>query len=90
MDVVGGFALAASAGLAGGVFRDLLLGATPPVALTNPVYLCLVGVAVLFSASNRFQRVFNRPILAFDAMGLGLFSVTGAIKAQTAGISIKL
>ena len=48
-DVVGTFALALSTGVGGGILRDILIGVTPPVALSNPRYLPVVAVAALLA-----------------------------------------
>jgi len=48
LDIVGFFVLALAAGTAGGVLRDVLLGATPPAALTDWRYAAVCAVAALF------------------------------------------
>ncbi len=87
-DIVGLVALATVTGLGGGILRDLLLGDVPPPALSDTRYLAVpvaAGVATFFGHAvvARHLRV---PVLAFDAAGLGLFCVTGALKAMDAGV----
>ena len=86
-DVFGVLVLAGTTGLGGGFLRDVLIDATPPAALADWRYL-LVPVAaglVTFAyhpAVGRLERVVN----IFDAAGLGLFCVTGALKAVEYGL----
>lgn len=87
MDIFGVLVLAGVAGLGGGFLRDVLIDATPPAALADWRYL-LVPVAAglatfLFHGSmGRRERVLN----IFDAAGLSLFCVTGAVKALDYGL----
>src|SRR6185312_7453134 len=68
-------------GLAGGIVRDLLIGA-PPATFRDWRYLAAVGAAgaVCFFAAPALER-FQRSILIFDAIGLAVFCVAGASKA---------
>jgi uncharacterized membrane protein YeiH len=85
--VSGVLLLAVSGGLGGGLIRDVLLAAGPPVALTNPAYLPTVAItaAVTFYFSGWLSRL-NPLLVALDALTLGLFTVIGAQKAQLAGL----
>src|SRR4051812_20839618 len=73
--------LAAVVGLAGGIVRDLLIG-VPPATFRDWRYLAAAGAAGLlcFFARPALERI-QRSVLIFDAVGLGLFCVTGATKA---------
>lgn len=86
-DVVGLVVLAVATGLGGGMVRDVLLGATPPVALEEEVYVVIAAVAagVVLVAHRLVERAW-RPVLAFDAVGLGVFAVAGAAKALQFGL----
>jgi len=86
LDVFGVVVLAAVVGLAGGVVRDLLIGA-PPATFRDSRYLAAVGAAaaVCFFAAAVVERV-ERSVLVFDAMGLAVFSVTGASKGLDFGL----
>ncbi len=88
-DLVGVIALAAITALGGGMLRDLLLGDTPPPALTEPIYLvvALVASAVTFAGHRRIEQQWLRPHLVFDAAGLGLFCVAGTTKALAFGLT---
>jgi uncharacterized membrane protein YeiH len=89
-ELVGVTSLALVTALGGGVARDLLLGATPPTAFSEVLYLvvALAAAAVVFLGHWMITRTLNRAVLIFDAAGLGLFCVTGAIKASTLGASL--
>ncbi|HJR88877.1 MAG TPA: TRIC cation channel family protein, partial [Aeromicrobium sp.] len=87
LDVVGVVALATVTGLGGGWIRDVLLGSVPPPALADWRYLVtpvIAGIATFFlhPAIGRMERAIN----VFDAFGLGLFSVAGALTASEAGL----
>ena len=85
--VSGVLLLAVSGGLGGGLIRDVLLAAGPPVALTNPSYLPAVAItaAVTFYFSGWLSRL-DPLLVALDALTLGLFTVIRAQKAQLAGL----
>ncbi|MBA4756852.1 trimeric intracellular cation channel family protein [Sphingosinicella sp.] len=87
LDVFGVFVLAIVTGLAGGMARDVLIGATPVAALANPLYLpsALAAGAVVFFGHRLIERA-SQPVMLFDAMALGFFAVAGARKALTYGI----
>ncbi|HJQ04691.1 MAG TPA: trimeric intracellular cation channel family protein [Nocardioides sp.] len=88
MDVVGVMVLAAVTGIGGGLIRDVLIGATPPVTLTDWRYVVVPIVAGLatFLFHPQLGRL-ERPIKVFDAFGLGLFTVAGALKAADHGVT---
>jgi uncharacterized membrane protein YeiH len=87
LDLVGVLALATAAALAGGLLRDALLGLTPAAALADQRYLMAAGAAGLaaFLAHPLLERL-GKPVMVFDALGLGLFAVTGAERALDAGL----
>src|SRR3954452_13015337 len=78
LDVFGVCVLAFVAGNAGGMLRDVLVGAIPPVAFVGWQYVTvsLLAGVVTFVWHPRLERV-HTPILIFDAAGLALFSVSG-------------
>jgi len=87
LDLFGVLVLSFAAATAGGITRDFLIGATPPVALADWRYLAvsvLAGLAT-FLSHERVERLRN-PVQLFDAIGLGLFAVTGAGKALEYGL----
>jgi uncharacterized membrane protein YeiH len=88
LDAFGVGVLAFIAGNAGGVTRDLLIGAVPPAAITDWRYVAvsLVAGAVTFGWYPRVKRLQPIVLLA-DAAGLGLFAVAGTQKALAVGIN---
>jgi len=86
LDLFGVMVLAAVVGLAGGITRDLLIG-TPPATFRDWRYLAAAGAAglICFFARPALERI-QRSVLIFDAVGLGLFCVTGATKALDFGV----
>jgi uncharacterized membrane protein YeiH len=86
LDMLGVVVLATVVALAGGVTRDLLIGA-PPATVRDWRYLAAAGVAglVCFFAGSALER-FERSVMLFDAVGLSLFAVTGATKALQFGL----
>ena len=88
-DLVGIVALAVATGLGGGIVRDTLLGDFPPVALRDQVYIAMpVAAAGLVLAGHQLVERLSRPVLVFDAAGLGLFSVVGSAKALDYGLGV--
>src|SRR5690349_18183212 len=70
------------------MMRDLLIGAVPPVAITEIHYFLIAECGGLL-AFYWYPRItsLHHSILLFDAVGLGLFAVTGAQKAIEYGIN---
>lgn len=87
MDIFGICVLAEATALGGGVMRDLLIGATPPAAFTNLGYFLtpLAAGVVVFFLHPVVERI-NRSVQTLDALGLGLFCVTGTVKAHDYGL----
>jgi uncharacterized membrane protein YeiH len=91
LDLFGVLVLSCATGTAGGITRDVLIGAVPPVALREWRYLgisILAGLVVFFSSSRaeRQQRL-RHLVLTFDAGGLALFAVSGTQTALGYGLS---
>jgi uncharacterized membrane protein YeiH len=88
MDAFGVLFLAFVAAVAGGVMRDLLIGAVPPMAIASSRYLIISGLAAVacFFGYRLIQRL-SAPVAVFDAIGLGLFAVVGARQALDAGLT---
>ncbi len=87
LDLFGVLVVSFAAATLGGIVRDVLIGATPPAALGDWRYLgvsCLAGL-VTFYRYGAIERLRN-PVQLFDAAGLGLFAVSGAMKALAFGL----
>ena len=87
LDIFGVLVLSFAAGNAGGITRDLLIGAVPPAAIADWKYL---GVSVLAGLITFFwypmtDRLRN-DVLWFDAVGLPVFAVAGTEKALVHGL----
>ncbi|HET6725150.1 MAG TPA: trimeric intracellular cation channel family protein [Gammaproteobacteria bacterium] len=88
LDIFGVLVLSFAAGNAGGVTRDLLIGAVPPAAIADWKYL---GVSVLAGLITFFWYPvtdrFRTDVLWFDAVGLAFFAVSGTEKALVYGLN---
>ncbi len=82
MDLFGVLVLGAVTAVGGGTLRDLLLGDIPPFSLKDEayIYIAIAVALVVFINRKRFE-LFEKPLLYFDAIGLGTFVVIGTIKA---------
>lgn len=86
-DVVGIVVLAETTALGGGILRDLIIGATPPAAFRDPLYLVIPLLAAVFTSFFHPQIArLGTAVLVFDAGGLGLYTVTGTLKALDADL----
>jgi uncharacterized membrane protein YeiH len=88
LDLLGALVLGFVTSLAGGILVDVLLGIYPPV---NLVYLPypLTAIASTFIAivvRKQFDKI-TRPLLYFDAIGLGAFTASGAQLAFSHGLN---
>jgi uncharacterized membrane protein YeiH len=86
---LGGLAfLTLVAGLGGGLIRDVVLQRGLPVALSTPNYLLVViAAAVIGYFFERHVRRVLPALTVVDALGLGLYAVTGCLRASQAGLS---
>jgi uncharacterized membrane protein YeiH len=75
------------AALGGGILRDLVIDAVPPLAFADWRYAVTAVLASLamFWLHPQLSRL-RRTVLVLDAAGLGLFTVTGTLKALEAGV----
>ena len=82
MDLFGVLVLGLVTAVGGGTLRDLLLGDIPPFSLQDETYLYVAILAALFVFINRERfKLFEKPLLYLDAVGLGTFVVIGTTKA---------
>lgn len=86
-DVVGIVVLAFLTSLGGGLIRDVMIGDVPPAAFDDTRYLVVpvIAAAVVYLGHPLLGR-FRRAALVFDAAGLGLFAVSGTLKALAFGL----
>jgi len=83
LDLLGMMVLAFSTALAGGVVRDLLIGAVPPESIKNWRYAATAFTAAMLTfLFYRMLQAFPATLLmVLDAGGLALFAVAGTEKA---------
>ncbi|MEV6346149.1 trimeric intracellular cation channel family protein [Actinoplanes sp. NPDC051851] len=87
LDLFGVAFVGFAAALGGGILRDLVIGAVPPLAFADWRYAITAVAAsiAVFWLHPRLNRV-RRTVLLLDACGLGLFTATGTLKALDAGV----
>lgn len=96
MDLLGVCVLGMTTAVGGGMIRDLILGVTPPVMFQNPTYaLIAIAFSVLVFCglyffqnkltNNKVQGVYDKLMMIFDSLGLGLFTVVGVTTAINIG-----
>jgi uncharacterized membrane protein YeiH len=88
LDYFGAAVLTLAVAVGGGMMRDVILGITPPIAFSKPVYSVLAFFTAAFVIIfNHFTKdilkreqfdLFMRIVKVFDAIGLGIFTVIGA------------
>ena len=95
-DIFGVLLMAVFTALGGGTLRDVLIGHFPPRMFTNFHYVllsCVCAVTVFIIARIFKERYIERERLieqvnnVFDAIGLGIFAVSGARIGMEAGFA---
>jgi uncharacterized membrane protein YeiH len=87
LDLLGVIVLALVTAIGGGTIRDLLLGRHPIFWLSNAAYILVITAAALLTvAYARWRRPPHSALLVADALGLALFSITGAQIAERTGL----
>jgi uncharacterized membrane protein YeiH len=88
-DVFGILVLGWAAGLGGGILRDVLIGAVPPVGISNWRFIvtAVAGATLIYFFHPRLQRA-RRFIVVLDAGALALFSVVGTTKGLEYGTTL--
>lgn len=82
LDIVGFAFLAAVTGVGGGTVRDVILGATPVLWITQPAYVAVcVATAVATYFLAPFVEYRYRLLLWADAIGISGYCVLGASRA---------
>lgn len=83
LDILGVIVLAVATGVGGGIMRDCLLGSFPPVALLDQSYIlvCILGALLVFFMAPKIAKRWHYLLIA-DAIGLSVFAVIGATKAE--------
>jgi uncharacterized membrane protein YeiH len=88
LDLLGVIVLGLVTAVGGGTIRDLLLDRHPIFWLADPAYvLVIVAAALLTVAYVRWRPPPAAALLYADAIGLAMFSVSGARIAERAGVT---
>lgn len=87
MDIFGVNVLAIVTSVGGGFLRDLIIGRTPPVMFQKPIYalVAVITCNLLFIIfywnqkllTSQFIVTYEKLMLILDAIGLGIFTVSG-------------
>lgn len=95
MDIFGVNVLSIITAVGGGCIRDLIIGRTPPIMFIRPIYAMVAMITcnllfLLFFCNkkllkNRFMTTYERLMLILDAVGLGIFTVTGVSTGMNTG-----
>jgi len=82
LDLFGVLVLSFAAATSGGIARDVFIGAVPPAAISDWRYIAIPVLAgvIAFYWHPILERL-QSSVLLFDAAGLSLFAVSGALKA---------
>ena len=88
MDLLGVFVLAMATGVGGGTLRDLLVGRDFVFWVMDPTYVGVIALATAFTVlAARWDRLPGPSLQVADALGLGLFAISGAQVAEAQGLS---
>lgn len=87
LDLFGVVFVGLVAALGGGIFRDLVIDEVPPLAFADWRYAATAALtaAAVFWLHPQLARL-RTTVLVLDAAGLGLFTVTGTLKALDAQV----
>ncbi|MEB8330417.1 trimeric intracellular cation channel family protein [Flavobacteriaceae bacterium KMM 6897] len=88
LDLFGVFIIAFVTSVGGGTLRDLLIGNTPVLWLTDPVYLYTIFGTVVFAVTFRARlKYIRKSLFLFDAIGIGLYTMVGIERGLSVGLS---
>lgn len=87
LDLIGVIVIASVTAIGGGTVRDLLLDRHPVFWIAQPMYLYVIVAAALGTViyASRFHPP-DRLLLIADALGLALFTISGAQIAESRGL----
>lgn len=87
-DLLGVAVIAIVTAIGGGTIRDVLLNRHPVFWIKDPIYLLVIlGAAALTIAYARFREPPRTSLLIADALGLALFTISGAQIAEARDLS---
>ena len=85
-DIFGVVVLGVITAVGGGAIRDIILGINPPSMFVNPIYVLIAFITSVFAflcaliltvKFKKRKKFFLELVNFFDAIGLGVFAVTG-------------
>ncbi|MEM9946750.1 MAG: trimeric intracellular cation channel family protein [Cyanobacteria bacterium P01_D01_bin.36] len=88
LDLLGVVVIAVITAIGGGTLRDILLDRHPVFWIAEPLYLLVILIAALLTVL--YAKAFRPPgnsLLVADALGLALFSISGAQVAEQANLA---
>lgn len=87
-DWYGAFVVGLAVAIGGGTIRDVLLNTTP-FWMTNPIYLIITGVALVYTIvfSKHIVKM-KSTFFIFDTVGLALYAVVGVEKTLSFGFPL--
>ncbi len=84
-DIFGIIIMSIISAIGGGFIRDIVLGITPPVMFSNPIYAItatIVALLLLIPAMRKFihrKNVYAVTMILMDSLGLAVFTINGII-----------
>lgn len=83
LDLLGVVIIAVVTAVGGGTTRDLLLNRHPVFWILDPTYLTVIIIATLITIwYTRYKEPPQKALLLADALGLAVFTITGAQASQ--------
>ncbi|QIL74854.1 MULTISPECIES: trimeric intracellular cation channel family protein [Hymenobacter] len=88
-DVLTLFIFAFVTAVGGGTLRDVIIQAYPVVWISDVNYLFVITASVLIAVACRrwWLGILQRPLLVFDTLGIGIFTILGLEKALNVGVN---
>jgi uncharacterized membrane protein YeiH len=87
LDLFGVFIIAFVTAVGGGTLRDMLIGNTPVVWMSESIYTFTILGAVIFAILFRERlRYLRKSLFLFDTIGIGLYTMVGIDKGLQAGL----
>ncbi|MBP3419443.1 MAG: trimeric intracellular cation channel family protein [Marinifilaceae bacterium] len=87
-DWYGAYVVGLAVAIGGGTIRDVLLNTTP-FWMTNPIYLIITGVALIYTVVfAKYVVRMKSAFFIFDTVGLALYAVVGVEKTLSFGFPL--
>ncbi|ADB42313.1 trimeric intracellular cation channel family protein [Spirosoma linguale] len=88
-DLFGLFFIGFVTAVGGGTLRDVIIGAHPIAWIRDPNYLVVILSSVILAVLCRrwWLGALQRPLLVFDTIGVGIYTILGMQKALLFGVN---